>query len=71
MRILVYGAGVIGCELTHMLVKANNKVTLLARGSWRDSIEKNGLVIRHHIQMRTTIDHVAIIEKLEPADITT
>lgn len=33
MKILVYGAGVIGSYLTHMLCAAGNDVTLLARGT--------------------------------------
>ena len=33
MRILVYGAGVLGCELAHVLMQnKKNVVTLLARG---------------------------------------
>lgn len=32
MRILVYGAGVIGSLLTHKLCKGKNEITLLARG---------------------------------------
>ncbi len=40
MRILVYGAGVIGCELAHVLCRAGQDVTLLARGSWKETINK-------------------------------
>ena len=69
MRVLVYGAGVIGCELAHVLARANNDVTLLARGKWRDTIKTNGLVIRHYVQLYTTTDRVATIEKLAPDDI--
>ena len=43
---LVYGAGVIGCYLAHVLCAAGNEVTLLARGAWKDALEKDGLVIR-------------------------
>ena len=69
MRVLVYGAGVIGCELAHMLCKAKQDITLLARGVWCESIDKNGLIIRHYAQLRTTVDRVATIDTLEPADI--
>jgi len=69
MKILVYGAGIIGCELAHMLVKANHDVTLQARGKWRDTIEKNGLIIHHHVQRCTTIDRIVTIEKLKQDDI--
>lgn len=45
MRILVYGAGVIGCNLAAGLSASGKDVTLLARGAWADQMEKNGLVI--------------------------
>ena len=69
MKILVYGAGVIGCELAHMLAKAGNDVILFARGKWREAIDKSGLMIRHYAQLYTTTDKVATIEKLKPNDI--
>ncbi|WP_297421753.1 ketopantoate reductase family protein [Clostridium sp.] len=68
MRILVYGAGVIGCELAHELCKGENYVTILARGNWKRSIDKNGMVIRHYGQLRTTTDHIKTIETLEADD---
>lgn len=69
MRVLVYGAGVIGCELAHMLCRAGQDVTLLARGAWRDAIEQNGLVVRHYAQFCTTVDRVAAISELAPDDV--
>lgn len=68
MRILVYGAGVIGCELAHELCKGKNDVTILARGNWKQSIEKNGLVVQHYGQLHTTKDSVNTIEKLNTDD---
>ena len=35
MKVLVYGSGVIGCYLAHVLYTAENDVTLLARGQWK------------------------------------
>lgn len=61
MKVLVYGAGVIGCYLTHVLCAAGNDVTLLARGKWKDTLETRGLEIRHHLQRRTTLDRPRII----------
>ena len=34
MRILVFGAGVLGCNIAADLFKAGMDVTLLARGQW-------------------------------------
>ena len=42
MKVLVYGSGVIGCYLAHVLCTAENDVTLLARrpefpmSNWRE-----------------------------------
>lgn len=53
MRILVYGAGVLGCELAHALIQnKKNVVTLLARGEWKEMIDQKGLTIRHWVQRK-------------------
>lgn len=65
MRVLVYGAGVIGCYLTHVLCKAGNDVTLLARGDWKQVLKTRGLTIRHHLQRKTTLDHPCVIEQID------
>ena len=46
MKILVYGAGVLGCNLARNLFHAGKDVTLLARGNWAEEIRKNGLRIK-------------------------
>ena len=62
MKKLVYGAGVTGCELAHVLKKDGNDVTLLARGDWKDTLEKQGLVIRHYLQRKTTTDIIKVTD---------
>lgn len=70
MRILVYGAGVLGCELTHLLLQnKKNVVTLLARGEWKERIDQKGLVIQHSAQHKTTVDRVQTVSALAPGDI--
>ena len=71
MKIFVYGAGVIGCYLTHALCAAGNDVTLLARGGWRETLERDGLTIVHHLQKKTTHDQPRIVDGLdgEPYDL--
>ena len=70
MRILVYGAGVLGCELTHLLLQnQKNVVTLLARGEWKERIDQQGLVIRQWAQCKTTVDRVQTIDTLAPDDV--
>ena len=46
MKILVYGAGVLGCNLARNLLRAGKNVTLLARGNWAVEIKQNGLRIK-------------------------
>ena len=68
MKILVYGAGVIGSYLTHVLCSAGNEVTVMARGRWKQVLEENGLRIRHHLQRRETLDHPKVIGTVEGAE---
>lgn len=68
MKVLVYGAGVIGSYLTHVLCAAGNDVSLLARGKRRDELERNGLLIRHYLQRKTTVDRPRIVGRLAPQD---
>lgn len=69
MRILVYGAGVLGGYLAHALLRGGNDVTLLARGAWREAIDQSGLIIRHWAQGKTTMDRIQTIESLSDDDI--
>ena len=68
MKVLVYGSGVIGCYLAHILCAAGNDVTLLARGQWKEQLQQNGLKIRHHLQRKTTLDHPRVIGGIEEDD---
>jgi 2-dehydropantoate 2-reductase len=68
MRILIYGAGVLGSHLTHVLWRGGNDVTLLARGRRLADLEKNGLVIRHTLQLRTTVDRIGLTDHLAVDD---
>ena len=61
MKVLVYGSGVIGSYLAHVLCSARNDVTVLARGRWREQLEAHGLRIRHHLQRSQTLDHPKVI----------
>lgn len=59
MNVLVYGAGVLGSYLAHVLARGGNEVSLLARGKRAEELEKDGLVIRHYFQRKTTVDRSA------------
>lgn len=68
MRILVYGAGVLGSFLAHNLYAGKKDVTLLARGAWARKIKENGLTIKHKARWKTTQDGIRVIEALLPED---
>ncbi|WP_172250938.1 ketopantoate reductase family protein [Saccharibacillus deserti] len=68
MRILIYGAGVLGSAVAHLLMQGKHEVTMLARGIRAQQLEQSGLVIRHHFQKRTTTDWPRVIRKLEADD---
>lgn len=67
MRILVYGAGVLGCNLAHDLYRAKKDVTILARSVWAAHIQQDGLVIKH--LCRTTRDRIKVVTQLEQEDV--
>ena len=69
MRVLVYGAGVLGCELAHCLAaNPDAEVSLLARGAWADALEASGLRICHSVQRKDTIDRVGVVRSLAAVD---
>lgn len=68
MKILVVGAGVLGSYLAHVLQRGGNVVTLLARGERLVELQKKGLVIRHYLQLKTTVDRVKLTDHFDAAD---
>ena len=68
MKILVYGAGVLGCNLARNLFRAGRDVTLLARGNWAEEIEKNGLRIKDMFSPRVSVSRIPVVTALRPED---
>ena len=66
MKILVYGAGVLGCNLARNLFHARKDVTLLARGNWAEEIRKNGLRIKDKFSPRVSISRIPVVTELAP-----
>lgn len=64
MKILVYGAGAIGSLLIHYLCRAGNDVTVVARSTY-EALNRNGLVIRHYLQKKTTVDYPGFIKEYD------
>ena len=69
MRILVYGAGVLGSNLASNLCKAKKDVTILARGKWAENIKKNGLKVKNKMGFGTKTCRMPVMTSLEPDDI--
>lgn len=68
-RILVFGAGVIGCNLAADLFASGSDVTLLARGQWAECIEQKGLTIRSAFLPGRKTFRIPIIRELREDDI--
>ena len=66
MKILVYGAGVLGCNLARNLFHAGKDVTLLARENWAEEIRKNGLRIKDQFSLRTSVSNIPVVTELAP-----
>lgn len=64
MRILIFGAGVLGCNLARNLFRAGKDVTLLARGNWAKEIQANGLRIKNLLSPHTSICRIPVITEL-------
>ena len=68
MKILVFGAGVLGCNLARNLFRAGKDVTLLARGSWADEIRQNGLRIKDKFSPRLSVSRIPVVTEMKPED---
>ncbi len=69
MRILVYGAGVIGANLAADLYASGRDVTLLARGRWAETLEQKGLVIDPIFSPHKRKYRIPVIRELKADDV--
>ena len=68
MKFLIFGAGVLGCNLANNLFRAGKDVTLLARGAWAEEIRSNGLRIKNTLSRRMTASPIPVAAGLSPED---
>ena len=68
MKILVFSAGVLGCNLARNFFRAGKDVTLLARGAWGESIPKNGLRIKDKFSPRMSVSRIPVTAELKAED---
>lgn len=67
-KILVIGAGVLGCNVAAAFYKAGKNVTLLARGKWYEEIKKNGLCIKDKFFPVEKRYKISVTDELKPDD---
>ncbi len=68
MKILVYGAGIIGSIYASRLFEANGDVTLLARGQRYADLKQNGINLNDVSIGKQTTYKVPLTQQLEPTD---
>lgn len=69
MKILILGAGVLGCNMAHNFYQAGKDVTLFARGKWGAYIKENGLVIKNKLSIKPSCDRIPVIDELREEDV--
>ena len=68
MRILIYGAGVIGSIFAGKLAASGQDITVLARGKRAEELRKDGVILSVPGAKKREITRVHVIEKLDPDD---
>lgn len=68
IRILVYGAGVLGSLYAARLQQAGNEVTVLARGRRLENIRSEGLVLEDASSGASSATRVNVVEELSSGD---
>jgi 2-dehydropantoate 2-reductase len=68
MKILVYGAGVIGSIYSAKLFEAGLDVTLLARGKRYDCLKQKGVIINDILGEKQNITKIPLTQQLKPTE---
>ena len=68
MKILIYGAGVIGSIFAYMLKIGKNEVKILARGKRLEELRTNGIIINDEIFEKEYQTKIDVVEQLAPED---
>jgi 2-dehydropantoate 2-reductase len=68
MKILVYGAGVIGTLYAARLQEAGHRVTILARNLRLAEVRRHGLVLEDVVTGVRSVTHVSIADRLYAED---
>jgi len=68
MKILVFGAGILGSYYAAKLYNANIDVTILARGEKYKNIKEKGIILENYFTHEKSIAPVKVIEKPDSTD---
>ena len=68
MRILIYGAGVLGSRYAAALHQAGRQVTILARGERFKQLQEHGIVLEEINTGQRTVVPVPVVNALKPED---
>jgi len=68
MKILIYGAGVIGSIYAARLHGPEHEISILARGERLADLLQHGLILRHAISGNELFSHLPIVTELSPED---
>jgi len=68
MRILVYGAGVVGSQYAALLHRAGHDVSLLARGQRLADLREHGIVLQAVDTGQRTVARPKVVDRLAPED---
>lgn len=68
MKILIYGAGVVGSFFAVQLKHGGHDVWVLARGKRLSDIQEHGIVLEDALTGRQTVTHIDVVETLKPED---
>lgn len=68
MKILFYGAGVLGSLYAARLRQAGHDVSVLARGQRLADLKEHGVVLREAGTDKRTVTRVGVVERLAPED---
>lgn len=68
MKILIFDAGILGCNLAKNLFYSGKDVTLLARGNQADEIKNNEIRIKNKFLPITFKTTIPVITELKPED---
>lgn len=68
MKILFYGAGVIGSIYATRLFQSHDNITLLARGKRYETLKQNGVIIKDVLTGKQMTKNVPLTQQLEPSE---